>query len=70
MRKSSSLPKYNNLNGLNVHLPKLTRNSWITNSSTASDYKYKRGEKFLPKNYMIMNRDKLDAIENNYYEMR
>ena len=71
MKRSSSLPGYkDNLNGLNVRLPKITRNSWITNSSNASDYKYKRGEKYLPKNYMIMNRDKLDAIENNYYEMR
>ena len=71
MRRSSSLPEYkDNLNGLNVRLPKITKNSWITNSSNASDYKYKRGEKYLPKNYTIMNRDKLDAIENNYYEMR
>ena len=71
MKRSSSLPEYrSNTNGLNNKLPKITKNPWLTNSSTASDYKYMRGEKYLPKNYMIMNRDKLKAIENNYLEMR
>ena len=71
MIRSSSLPEYKyHSNGLNVNLPKITKNPWITNSSTASDYKYKRGDKYLPKNYAIMNKDKLNAIENNYYEMR
>ena len=71
MKRSSSLPEYrSNINGLNNKLPKITKNPWLTNSSTASDYKYMRGEKYLPKNYMIMNRDKLKAIENNYLEMR
>ena len=71
MKRSSSLPEHKRYsNGLNNKLPKITRNPWLTNSSTASDYKYMRGEKFLPQNYMIMNRDKLKAIENNYYDMR
>ena len=65
MIRSSSLPEYKyHSNGLNVNLPKITKNPWITNSSTASDYKYKRGDKYLPKNYAIMNKDKLNAIEN------
>ena len=71
MKKSSSLLNYRYIsNGLKSKLPKITKNPWLTNSSTASDYKYIRGEKFLPKNYIIMNREKLKNIENNYYDMR
>ena len=71
MKRSSSLPQHKSYaNGLNYKLPKITKNPWVTNSSTASDYKYMRGEKYLPQNYMIMNRDKLKTIENNYFEMR
>ena len=71
MKKSSSLLNYNYIsNGLKNKLPKITKNPWLTNSSTASDYKYIRGEKFLPKNYIILNREKLKNIENNYYDMR
>ena len=71
MKRSSSLPQHKSYaNGLNYKLPKITKNPWLTNSSTASDYKYMRGEKYLPQNYMIMNRDKLKTIENNYFEMR
>ena len=71
MKRSSSLPQHKSYaNGLNYKLPKITKNPWLTHSSTASDYKYMRGEKYLPQNYMIMNRDKLKTIENNYFEMR
>ena len=71
MKRSSSVPDYRKYsNGSETSLPRITKNPWLTNSSTASDYKYKRGEKFLPQNYTIMNKDKLNAIENNYYEMR
>ena len=71
MKRSSSLPQHKSYaNGLNKKLPKITKNPWLTNSSTTSDYKYMKGEKYLPQNYMIMNRDKLKAIENNYFEMR
>ena len=68
MKKSNSYLNYKYIsNGVR---PKLTKNPWLTNSSTASDYKYIRGEKFLPRNYMILNRDKLKNIENNYFDMR
>jgi hypothetical protein len=71
MKRSSSLPEYRkNSNGLDLPLPRITKNPWLTKSSTVSDYKYQKGEKFLPRNYTIMNKDKLNAIENNYYEMR
>ena len=71
MKRSSSLPDHRKYsNGSKKSFPKITKNPWLTNSSTASDYKYKRGEKYLPRNYTIMNKDKLNSIENNYYEMR
>ena len=71
MKRSSSLPDHRKYsNGSEKSFPKITKNPWLTNSSTASDYKYKRGEKYLPQNYTIMNKDKLNSIENNYYEMR
>ena len=71
MKRSSSLPMYkNNLNNSNNKLPKITNNPWITNSSSNSDIKYMNGGKYLPEKYMIMKKDKLNAIENNYYDMR
>ena len=71
MKRSSSLPDHRKYsNGSEKSFPKITKNPWLTNSSSASDYKYKRGEKYLPQNYTIMNKDKLNNIENNYYEMR
>ena len=71
MKRSSSLPEHRKYsNGSELPLPRITKNPWLTKSSTVSDYKYQKGEKYMPKNYTIMNKDKLNNIENNYYEMR
>ena len=82
MEKSLSLPKpkTKSENGKSK-LPKLTKNSWLTNSSKNSNYKYLKGSNTYNKKYDIRNReilnggkpglyDQLNAIENNYYEMK
>ena len=95
MSRSSSVPKLRTYSKDMDKLPRLTKNSWLSNASKVSDNDYLRNKQKIPKKYTLMNRDfnnamdnidnnlnrklngknpviydQLNAIENNYYEMK
>ena len=65
MSRSSSVPRPKNYtNDMNV-LPRITKNSWLTNSSNNSEYNdYPNGKRNLPKKYAMRGKD-LDNAMNN-----
>ena len=69
MSRSSSVPKLRTYSKDLDKLPRITKNSWLTNGSNISDKDYHRGKQNFPKKYTIKNRDldnAMDNIENNY----
>ena len=95
MSRSSSVPKLRTYSKDINQLPRITKNSWLTNSSNNSNNDFLRERKNLPKKYIIKDKDlsnvmnnintnlnrkinggnpiiydQLNAIENNYYEMK
>ena len=95
MSRSSSVPKLRTYSKDMDKLPRITKNSWLTNTSKGSDNDNLRRNQKIPKKYTLMNRDfnnamdnidnnlnrkmngknpiiydQLNAIENNYYEMK
>ena len=95
MSRSSSVPKLRTYSKDINQLPRITKNSWLTNSSNNSNNDFFRERKNLPKKYIIKDKDlsnvmnnintnlnrkinggnpiiydQLNAIENNYYEMK
>ena len=95
MSRSSSVPKLRTYSKDINQLPRITKNSWLTNSSNNSNNDFFRERKNLPKKYIIKDKDlsnvmnnintnlnrkinggnpiiydHLNAIENNYYEMK
>ena len=71
MSRSSSVPRQKILNNdLNDELPRLTKNSWLTNVSNDSNYKYIRGKNNSNNRYILKDKDITNAmnnIDNNYY---
>ena len=68
MSRSSSVPKLRTYSKDMDKLPRITKNSWLTNTSKGSDNDYLRRKQKIPKKYTLMKGDfnnAMDNIDNN-----